>query len=448
MRGRGLLVVAAGAVAGFLAAPAGAETPPPLTFTMSSGSGSVQCQATSPAWVTKTGQSCTIIQPAGGTAWCIERLSKQGPAPVKQRCKIRQASAWRDNVAYVVQVLEMKSGASPQDATQIADVRQGNKHKNNKAFVTQVTKLALGRLLSADGDDWSTATSSGTKTQVQEAHQSALVCQGAAGGLGPTDPTNCRSDVGMLGSNLSDVDQRQWESEQAAASEMVTQEQNTEARIDGCKATDAADPTAPATDTNMCANVDQLTQELWGRANTSDLDQLSVQLQNARDADTTTQRQGASNVNLGGLDHTINQSGPKPSSIETDQHSFQIQIVKGAVVLIRKQDPKLSKGFGSSQGTNPANVWTGRQSETQLQFEDGVLGGDTQTSRLEYFGDTTGNIEAKQLINQNGETQTNSCSGMHCAAVIECTTVEGESFLTSTPSWMPPPTQFCTFPGD
>jgi hypothetical protein len=444
MRGRGLVVVAAGAIAAFLAGPAAADTPPPLSFEMSSGTSSLACTATQPATVVKSGQTCKIVQPAGGTAWCIEWRSARGPDPVGQVCKIRQASTWRDNVAYVVQVLEMKGGPSPQDASQVADVRQGNRNRHNKAYVTQVTKLALGSLLESDGSYWGTSTLVGSKQQVQEAHQSTLVCQGAAGALGPTDPSNCRGDVGMLGSNLSNVHQWQWESEQAAASETITQKQNTEVRIDGCRATDPADPTTPATDTNMCANVDQRTQALGGGANTSDLDQLSVELQNAKKAATVIQRQGGPTVDTGGLDHTINQLGPKPSSIETDQHSFQIQRVEDAVTLIRKQDPKLSKGFGSSQGTNPADVWTGRQSETQLQFEDGVLAGDTQTSLLEYFGDTSGHIEAKQRITQNEETQTNSCSGTSCAAVLECTTVPDEEDYLSSLYWPPPPTQVCT----
>jgi hypothetical protein len=447
MRRLGLFVVAAGAVAAALAGPAGADNPPPLSFELSSGTSSLFCTATQPATIVKSGQTCKIIQPAGGTAWCVEKRSARGPDPVTQVCKIRQASKWQDNVAYVVQVLEMKGGPSPQDATQITDVRQGNRNRSNKAYVTQITKLVLGRLLSDDGNDWGTSTFAGSKEQVQEAHQSTLVCQGAAGALGPTDPTNCRNDTGMLGSNLSDIHQWQWESEQAAATESITQKQNTEVRADGCKATDPADPIAPATDTNMCANVDQQTDALHGGTNTSDLDELSVELQNAKRAATTTQRQGGPTVETGGLDHTINQAGPKPSSIETDQHSFQIQRVEDAVTLIRKQDPKLSKGFGSNQETNPANVWTGRQSETQLQFEDGVLTGDTQSSLLEYFGHTSGNIEARQRITQNDQTQTNSCSGMTCAAVLECTTVPEEEPDLSSLTWPPPPTQFCTTSG-
>lgn len=439
MRGHAVLVVAAGVVAALLAAPATGGTTPPLTFEMSSGSSSVQCQATAPAWVTKTGQSCTIIQPAGGTAWCTERLSTRGPDPVVQRCKIRQASSWRDNIAYVTQVLEMKGGPSPQDATQIADVRQGNRHRNNKAYVTQVTKLVLGGQLDSDGKYWGASTLSGNKSQKQEAHQSAQVCQGAAGALGPNDPTNCRNDVGMFGDNFSSVAQKKWESQQAAVSGAITQEQDTEERPNECTPTDAVDPVVPDETANMCANVDQNSQVAWPGSgqNDSKLVELSVQLQNARDAALANQCQGFPQSpcfvtglpQVGGLDHTINQNGQDPSTIDTKQHSFMVQLVDDVAAFVRKQDPKVSKGFGSSQGTSPDNIWTGRQTETQLQFEDGVLGGDTQTSRLEYFGDTSGNISASQLINQNGQTQTNSCSGMTCAAVLECTTAAEDEEL-------------------
>jgi hypothetical protein len=438
MRGRVLLVVAAGAVAGLLAAPAGAGTTPPLSFEMTSGSSSVYCAATQPATVSKSGQSCSIVQPAGGTAWCIERISKRGPTPVVQTCTIKQASTWKKNVAIVVQLYEAKGGGSPQDGTQNADVRQGNQFNANEAYVTQITKQLLGHLLDSEGDyedgDW---IPDATVLQDQKARISAVVCQG--GRTTATDPANCRTGAGMVSSNKSSVIQQQWQSEQAKGTE-VTQEQNTTFGENTCAP--EGDATLPDTDANMCANVDQQTQTVGGGKNDSNLGQLYVQLQRAR-AETTTQRQGGSTVDTGGLDHTVNQLGPRPSSIHTGQHSFQIQRVNDAVVLVRKQDPRISKGFGSSQGTSPESVWRGRQTAVQLQFEDGVLGGDTQTARLEYFGTTSGNIEASQLINQNGETETNSCSGTTCAAVLECTTVEEEEDYYS---WESPPTQFCTVP--
>lgn len=424
-----VLVVAAGVVAAVLVAPAGAQTPRGLSSEMNDGGSSVQCTATWPRTIIKSGQSCTIIQPAGGTAWCTERISTQGPIPIVQKCKIRQASTSRENVAYVVQVIQMKGGPSPQDATQIADVRQGNKFKNNRAYVTQVTKLALGGELDDDGEFWGQHTVLPGATQKQEVHESAIVCQGAAG-TGPEDPANCRSGVGMLASNFSDIAQTQWESENAAASGAIVQEQNTEERLNSCTPTDAVDMSGVIDDdANICANVDQNTKLASPGAgkNESKLFQLYIQLQNADGAATADQCQGfpaapcpfvSGPPSVGGLDHTINQTGRKLSSIRTDQHSFQVQRVDGVTVVVRKQDPKIAKGFGSSQGTHPDNVWKGRQTATQLQFEDGELGTSTQAALLEYFGETTGHISAMLFLNQNGDTQTDSCSGMSCSAFI------------------------------
>ena len=103
-----------------------------------------------------------------------------------------------------------------------------------------------------------------------------------------------------------------------------------------------------------------------------------------------------------------------------------MQRVDDVTTFVRKQDPRISKGTGSAQGKHPDNVWRGLQTATQLQLEDGKLGGDTQTARLEYFGKTSGKIRATQVVNQNGKKKSNSCSGWACAAVLECTTAPPE----------------------
>lgn len=435
-----VLVVVVGAVAAVLAGPAGASNPPLLSFELNDGGGSVRCEATHPRTIVKSGQSCTIIQPAGGTAWCIQRTKKHGQSTVTQRCEIRQASTSRENVAHVMQVIEMKGGASPQDATQIADVRQGNDRRDNRASVTQMTKLSLGR--AGNGDDGNDRVRRMVATlidvaQKQEAHQSVIVCQGAAGALGPLDPTNCRSGTGMRGDNVSKIAQTQSESEQASRAAAIVQEQNTESRPNACSPSDAADPVVPDDDANACANVDQSTQLSHPGAgkNHSQLSQVYLQSQQASRAESAEQCQGfpgapcflSGSPEVGGLDYTINQSGPEPSTIGTNQRSFQIQRLHDVKTSIRKQDPRISKGAGSTQGTDPDSRWRGLQSATQLQFEDGKLAGDTQSALLEYFGKTSGMIRATQVVNQNGQKEKNSCSGSVCAAVLECTTAPSES---------------------
>jgi hypothetical protein len=464
MRRRAVFAVAAGVTAAVLAGRADASTPPPLSAAMD-GDSSVRCAATKPRTIVKSGQSCTIIQPAGGMAWCVERISTRRSTPVTQRCEIRQASASLENVAYVVQVIAMRGWASRQDATQIADVRQGNRFRNNRASVIQVTRLALGRRPDNDDDDDDDDDLSGRVAflhnvrQSQEAHQSAIVCQGAAGALGPSDPSNCRSGAGMRATNISNVTQKQSERQRAVAGGTVVQEQNTESRPNACSPSDVLDPLVPDEDANACANVDQKAQLSHPRSgrNQSKLLQLYVQLQSARGASTARQCQGfpdspcfvSGSPEVGGLDYTVNQSAPRPSSIVTEQHAFQVQRLDDVTSFARKQDPKISKGAGSAQGTHSDSVWKGLQTARQLQFEDGQLGGDTQTVRLEYFGTTDGKIRAFQLINQNGQKERNSCSGSVCAAVLECTTApsEAEESLLA-PSIAMFPAQTCTAPPD
>ncbi|MGH3029480.1 MAG: hypothetical protein ACRDNE_01695 [Gaiellaceae bacterium] len=456
---RAVVAVAAGVAAAVLAGHAEASTPPPLALAGDDGGSFLRCAATKPRTIVETGLSCTIIQPAGGTAWCVARTRARKAGSVTQRCVIRQASTRRKNVAHVVQVIEMKGDASPQDATQIADVRQGNRFRDNRASVTQVTRLSLGRRLDDDDRVSSGIAHPDDVAQSQEAHQSVLVCQGAAGALGPSDPSNCRGGAGMRASNFSKVTQKQWERQTAHASGTVVQEQNTEARPNACSPSDVVDPVVPDEDANACANVDQsaqLSHPGSGR-NQARLTQLYVELQSARGAAEATQCQGfpdapcfvSGSPEVGGLDYSVNQSAPKRSKIVTNQRSFQVQRVDDVTRFLRKQDPRISKGGGSAQVTHPDSRWTGLQRATQLQFEDGELGGDTQSALLEYLGATSGRIRAAQVVNQNGQVETNSCSGSVCAAVLACTTAppEPEEALLE-PSTVVFPDQTCTATAD
>jgi hypothetical protein len=418
--------VAAGLAAAVLAAPAGASTSPPLVFSMSSGESSMVCKATSGTAtpvVTATSQSCTITQHNGGTAWCIQRKSARGPTTTEQTCTIKQTSTTRANVAYVVQVAEHRGGTSPQETTQIATVEQGNQFKTNTSSIAQTVKQALGRLLDDDGDDngddWRSSPPEEEVTQIQNARQLADVCQGATSdcALGP--------GVGMLSHNDSKVRQEQWQSEQAAATVSITQEQNS-----------AVAPTCALVDgpANMCADVDQNTQVSGAGRNKEGLEQLYVQLQNARgDGDTTmSQQQGGTDVFTGGLEHEVVQHGGGVANITTGQNTLQIQKAAGAGAgtLFQKQDPKVSKGHLSDQSGAAGTRWTGVQRAFQFQVVDGKLEDNFQRAQLTYDGVTTGTISAKQLVNQNGQVETNSCSGMFCSAFLDCTNVE-ESTTTA-----------------
>jgi hypothetical protein len=417
-----LLFVAVGAIATLFASPAAADSPPPLSFQLSSGSSYVKCAATSPATVSKSGQSCTITQTSGGSAWCIEYKSSR--SPITQTCTIKQTSTTRDNFAYVVQIAEQRGGASPHDATQTATVEQGNTFKTNNSSVTQVVRQALGGLLDGDGDYWASWSFAASANQVQNARQVADVCQGSFVGT----VVNCLDGATMLSHNNSSVIQKQWQSEQAAAWTTINQEQNTEVA-----------PTCPGTGqpANMCADVDQSSSPTASGENEESLKQLYVQLQNARGKGTTVtdQRQGGADVFSGGLSHEVHQLGGGTANITTGQNSFQFQKAANVGALFQKQDPRISKDPLSTQAGGEGTFWTGTQRAFQFQFEDGALvtsvGG--QRARLEYSALTNGAIQADQLVNQNGQTETNSCTASPCAALLDCTNIEeGEITLLSS----------------
>jgi hypothetical protein len=409
-----LFVLAGGVVGALLAGPAATQTPPSLFFELSSGSSYVKCAATAPATVTKSGQSCTITQPSGGTAWCIEYKSSQ--SPIVQTCTIKQTSTTRANFAYVVQIAEQRGGSSPQSATQSATVEQGNTVRTNNSSVKQLVRQALGRLLDDDGDHWGSWSFTANANQVQDATQIADICQGSFAGT----VVNCVDGTTMLSHNNSSVGQKQWQSEQAAARDTINQEQNS-AVAPNCSSTGQ-----PA---NMCADVDQATKLVGPGRNEESLEQLYVQLQNARgDGDTVTnQRQGGADVFTGGLEHQIVQAGGGVASITTGQNSFQFQKASNVGTLTQKQDPRISKDPLSTQAGAAGTSWTGKQRAFQFQFEDGALvpGVGGQRARLEYFGTTTGTIEASQFVRQNERTDSNSCGpGTTCAIVLDCSTVE------------------------
>jgi hypothetical protein len=431
MRGLALLVVAVGVVAAVLAGPAAADTPPSLLFELSSGSSSVYCAATSPRTITPapSGQGCTITQPAGGTAWCFVKKSTSGPTPITQTCTIKQTSTTRDNFAYVIEIAEHRGGTSPQETTQIATVEQGNTVKTNNSSVTQITKQAFGKLLDSDGDYWGSWAFATNANQIQNATQQARVCQGSVIG----DAINCSVGTGMFSHNNSSVIQKQWQSEQAAATASINQEQNT--------ATAPPCTSAGSEPANMCSDVDQMTDPAGSGRSKEGVAQLYVQLQNARGkgATNTTQRQGGGDVFAGvftgGLEHDIVQVGGGVANITTGQNSFQFQKASNVGSLLQKQDPKIAKDATSMQKGAPGSQWTGNQRAFQFQLEDGALvtsfGG--QHTRLEYFGTTIGGtISANQFVNQNGQTQSQSCGpGTSCDLLLDCTNVEPDIDLTT-----------------
>ncbi len=136
----------------------------------------------------------------------------------------------------------------------------------------------------------------------------------------------------MRADNVSSVSQKQSESEHATGAGTIVQEQNTDSRP-SCTPGDAADPVVPDVDANACANVDESTQLYHPGAgkNHCAANPALRPATGGEQADSAFQCQGFPGApcspacRVGGLDHTINQSGPEPSQILTEQHSFQVQ---------------------------------------------------------------------------------------------------------------------------
>jgi hypothetical protein len=375
----------------------------------------VECTATAPARITRGHSSCTIIQPLGGTASCTIRTTASGSTAVKQRCTIRQRSRTHRNHATATLIIR-QTGRWTQEAQQVITIEQGNVFRNNIASASERVVQSLTKHGAATAID-----------QSQESHQSINVCQGALHvGVVP----NCRSAAGMRGNNSLSISQTLRQAQSADGAPVIAQLQNTGLATNKCSPlgdpTPIDDPTA-----HMCANADQNTTG----ANTSSLRQVYNQAQNVSDAATATQQQGGDPlVKRGGLDHQVNQDGGAPSQIHTDQDAFQDQAATNVGVLTQDQDPFVAKGRLSNQGSHPDNRWRGEQTSTQTQTEDGNPSGGTQSTLLEYFGVTSGDIRAVQIANQNGVTNTWGCpppdeppppgQNSTCGAVMECTNAE------------------------
>jgi hypothetical protein len=368
---------------------------------------------------TDTEQTCVI---AGSSGTCIEKSNS--PAVV-QTCTFTQAvPAAQNHRANAVQVVAVENGGVPVDtlvtqhATQIVNATQtATAGASNFLSATQVIKQSLGPGHFDDTEeaelDPDTSTHQGALALSQESHQIVNADQTAD-----------------LGSNNSAISQSLKQRERAVhATVSVDENQNTmpASGQDVCPIVD--DP-----DANMCA---QVHQKSGSGPNRSVLSQGSSQFERVHDAPTGHQTQGMPTT--GGMNHEVQQTSTGLCTIATAQSEHQTErAVRASVNQV--QNGPLRKGVSSSQACNGNSRWSGSQDSAQLattrpkeaDVGSSVFGDPaTQNDLLEYFGTTSGQMQATLSVNErvnNQSTSANtSCSGMSCEAFIAC----GQAFVVS-----------------
>jgi hypothetical protein len=344
-----------------------------------------QCTPSSGGFVAPPNQ-CTIVQVSAtgkNDARCVERT---GDTAAAQRCVVLQTNTAGDNRAEVRQVVDANAGPT-QDANQYTGIEQQNGSGSNFSHVLQDLKQ-------------STKETDSSGTQTQDGHQGVSVTQDA--------------DVG---DNTALVEQSLAQKAKASGGASITQNQNT----------GSGGP-------NTNAGIEQ--SSTMGR-NEAHLNQSHDLDATASGAGTTTQQQGTQDDGLNGH---FDQSSAGLSTVKGSQKEAQRLQAEHAGTLTQTQYGPAQ--FGSEQGSNPNDVYDIDQSSTQ-HASDPTLQSEGAFGNC----DTSGNCTFDQRIQQNHQTQTNSCAGTSChTGLIVTTTPEGTT--VSTCSGLPSEDQqgTCPFP--
>jgi hypothetical protein len=352
---------------------------------------SFECTA-SPGGSSTPPNLCTIVQISTGGATNVARCVEESQfAAVAQGCSIFQRNTTGDNRALIKQAVDAEGGPT-QNATQYGGVDQQNGAGSNFAKVAQTIRQSTRD----------------PGAQKQDGHQSVFVGQNA--------------DVG---SNTALVGQSLGQKAKSTGEAVASQNQNT---------------TSVGPNTNA-----GITQYSTLGSNTAWLNQVNLLAASASKATGGRQQQGTRGGGLNGY---------------FSQQSAGLSIVKG--LQIERQTLRAERSGPISQfqygpmwldppqGTNPGDRIDLNQSSTQ-QASNPTLQDDQGYANC----DTTGNCTVSQRIQQQGTTNTNSCSGTSCsiglvavsggegAYVTRCVGGESNTDLppctTSTPQPPPPP---------
>jgi hypothetical protein len=319
---------------------------------------------------------CEIVQVStdgNNTARCYERSQTSG---VSQSCVIFQTSTTGTNHLEVLQQVDVHGGAS-QDATQYAGTNQQSDSGRNDAHIQQQIN-----------EDTHDAGPGGAQTQ--HGSQSVSVEQ--------------YSDTG---DNSADVHQS-----------LALQEQ-----INGpSRGTVVVNQKQDATDTepNTNAGIVQHSSSGENNAHLNQSHDLSAQAPNNA---TGSQTQGTQD---GGINGHFDQLSTGLSINHGEQHEHQrLDPIHAAAGLSQTQWGPM--WMGSPQGTNPNDQYNVNQLSDQHASNSAFQEDDA-------FGncDTSGNCDIDQRINQNGNSQTNSCSGPSCHIGLFVSSGQGEGNGTDT----------------
>jgi hypothetical protein len=372
------------------------------------GDNDFQCtQSTGPGAMFAPPGPCVVVQTNGGSAKCVER-TKTSAAEVLQECSITQGpNASGDNRADILQVVEQTAGGSAtQDATQNAFVMQTNGAGSNRSSVRQDVKQSI--------DSGAPAVD---VTQEQNAHQRVFVTQITDNG------------TGQAGGNDSNVDQSQDQNEKAQkATNSITQLQNADDVFDNDHC-----PTYSSLDdefSNQCAAVVQLSNVddvdfpeaaipgPHGGRNITNLQQHVNQDQDASKTLGGEQGQGSSDLTIGGLDHRFIQHSTGLSTQGSHQHENQKQHRSDTGAMTAYQHGPTRKGTGMQSG-NPDNKANQNQDSKQESKGPGLIEStDVMTDQCE----SSGNCDADQKVDSNGNKAHNHQSGPFFVAFIACGT--------------------------
>ena len=354
---------------------------------------------------------CVVMQTNGGSAKCVEN-TKATFGPVIQECSITQGpNPNGGNRAEIIQSADQKnSGSAAQDVTQHAFVMQTNGAGSNRSSVRQDVKQSI----TADGPG-------GDVLQEQNVHQRVDVQQSTTSG----------------GDNDSNVDQSQDQDEKAQKANSITQRQNADVDFDFSDCPTFSfldDPTS-----NQCAAVVQSSNDPNGGKNTSSLNQRINQQQDASKTLSGEQGQGASDPSAGGIDHRFIQASSGLSTQQSKQRETQHQHRSDTGSMTAYQHGPTRKGTGEQSG-NPNNRASQDQDAKQDSNGPGAL---ESTEVLVDQCMSSGNCDADQKVDSNGNKAHNHQSGPAIVAFILCGDVginpPGGDFLRLAAEELPPP---------
>jgi hypothetical protein len=327
---------------------------------------SFECTA-SPGGTSTPPNLCTIVQISTNGATNVARCVEESQlASVAQSCVIFQTNTTGDNRARIKQVVDAEGGAT-QDATQYGGVDQRNGAGSNSVKVAQVVKQST----------------KDRGAQKQDGHQGVFVRQFA--------------DVG---SNTALVGQSLGQKAKSTGEAVASQNQNT---------------TLAGPNTNA-----GITQTSTLGSNTASLNQLNLLDASVSKATGGRQQQGTRG---GGLNGYFSQQSAGLSIAKGLQIERQtLRAERSGVVTEYQYGPMW---LDPPQGTNPGNRIDLNQSSTQ-QASNPTLQNDEGYANC----DTTGNCTVSQRIQQQGRSNSNSCSGTSCHIGLIAASSGGETFVT------------------